>query len=264
VPKLAECLQEKTGRGHPRRKERVVMKRSMLVIAFSLLLVGSVRAENWSVAVGGNIGKVEVTEIDGKVYADAQTLLTFLGYNVSIDAGGKVIAIENKQKAEVTPDEFDSALRSLKDISSAAKVGVNSLDYSKMVRDSQISVDRFADKFGAENPNTKNLRTVLAIYLDANDLWQQGLKEGSKSEFNIDEKALYLTKRDDVVKELLKKYPDLKKMLENTFFTQQLSINRGLSFLWTTARAKVDETKRVPETVSPPSSVDDSSSRIPQ
>lgn len=240
------------------------MQKSVLVIAFSLLLVGSAQAENWSVAVGGNIGKVEVREIDGKVYADAQSLLAFLGYTVSIDAEGKLIALESQRKAEIPPDQFDSALQSLKDISSAAKVGMNSQDYSKMVRESQISVDRFVEKLGAENPNAKNLRAILAIYVDANDLWQRGIKEGSKSDLNNDEKALYLTKRDDLVKDLLKRYPDLKKLLENTFFTQQLSVNRGLSFLWAAAQTKLDETRRVTETISPPSSTAGASPQIPK
>lgn len=133
----------------------------------------------------------------------------------------------------------------MEDIASAAKVGINSIDYAKMVRDAQISVDRFAEKVGAQNPNTKDSRAILAVYLDANNLWQEGIKKGTKSNINKDSNALYLSKQDDVVKDLLSKYPEMKDLLEKMFFTKQLSLDRGLGFLWDIARTKLEQTKTV-------------------
>ena len=230
------------------------MKKSILVIVFALLSVCSARAESWSVVMGGDIGKIETTQIDGKTYADVQALLSFLGYTISINTEGKVIAIvggagkgiavENQPKPEVPPDQFDAALQSLKDISSVARDGMDQKDYTKMVSDSKINIDRLADKLGVENPDVKNLQAVLTIYLDADNMWQE-FKKVHQSPFDNDK---YLPKNDPVVKDLLEKYPNLKDKLEKKFMTRMLGMRKGLNFFWDLGRVKTAEIKRVPDT----------------
>lgn len=228
--------------------------KKLLVLAFALLTVCPVRAaENWSIVMDGNIIKIDATQIDGKVYADVQSLLSALGYTASVNAEGKVIAIQSKAKAEVqvqaaslvsapapAVDSFDAILQGLKDIASAAKVGMSYDDYAKMVRESQISLDRFAGKFGEENPNTKSLRAALDIYLDANKLWKESNAKGVKGHGS---REYYLPSKDEVVQPLLKKYPDLNKQLEKFFFSNILITNRGLNYLWDQAKTVVDKTK---------------------
>jgi len=226
------------------------MKKIILVIALALLSVCSVRAESWSVVAGSDIGKIEMTQIEGKTYADVQALLSFLGYTVSINTEGKVIAISGGKGIAVenqpTPeDQFNTALQSLKDIASVARLGMNPADYSRMVSDSKISIDRLADKLGAENPNVKSLRAVLDIYLDGDNLWQE-----FKKSHNPFGNADYLSKNDEVVEGLLDKYPDLKDKLEKKFLTKMLGLSKGLGFFWDMAQVKIAEIKWVPDTVS--------------
>lgn len=230
------------------------MKKSILVIAFALLSVCSARAEDWSVVAGGSIGKVGAVQIEGKTYADVQALLSFLGYTISINTEGKVIAVEggavkevavaNQPKPEVVFDQFDAALQSLKDIASVVRDGMDQKEFSRLVSDSKISIDRLADKLGAENPNVKSLQAVLAIYLDTDKMWQK-FNEARQSPLDNDK---YLVKNDPVLKEMLKKYTDLSDKLEKKFLTKRLSLKKGLNFFWDLGKAKTAEIKKGTDT----------------
>jgi hypothetical protein len=220
--------------------------------------------ETWTAVVNGSMGKLGATMVDGKVYADVETLISMLGYSVAVNADGKVIVVQGgpvakpilleHQQADIpqspshpapaAQDEFDAALQSLKDVGSAARIGMSPTDYQSLVAMSTALVDKCTANMGKDNPNVKNLRADLDVYLEAGGLWQQFIKHGKPAPFGND--TSYLSKGDDVVKPLLDKYPELKSELETfPFVGKKLGITKGLNFLWDKARVMVISTKRV-------------------